>query len=131
MNTKPSFSVKGIGSDLIEIDRIEQGIAEHGGHFKKRLFTQNEQDYCEKHAHSHVRYAGRFCAKEAIAKALGVGFGELLAWTDLEILNDEKGKPVVHCSHALNQRFNNPQFLLTITHSRTHAHATALWVDPR
>lgn len=72
-------------------------------------------------------FAGRFAAKEAIAKALGTGFGAEVAWHDIEILGNELGKPEVYLSEAAKKRFKNPRILVSISHSTSHATAVALW----
>ncbi|MBI5272671.1 MAG: holo-ACP synthase [Chlamydiia bacterium] len=118
--------MRGLGSDLIEIERIRTSIGRHGLHFLNRLFSQKEQDYCYQFKDPSPHFAGRFAAKEAIAKALGTGFGTHLRWLDLEILNDELGKPIVHFSVASMERFQKPHVLLTISHSATHALAVAI-----
>jgi len=120
-------SPQGIGTDIIEIERVRQSIDRHGQHFLNRLFSPKEQDYCYKFKDPVPHFAGRFAAKEAIAKALGTGFGADLAWHDLEVMGDEHGKPVVHLSEAAKKRFNNPRLLVSISHSTTHATAVALW----
>jgi holo-[acyl-carrier protein] synthase len=120
-------SPQGIGTDIIEIERVRQSIERHGQHFLNRLFTQKEQDYCYKFNNPAPHFAGRFAAKEAIAKALGTGFGAELSWHDIEIIGDEHGKPVAHFSKEAKERFGNPQILLSISHSATNATAVALW----
>ncbi len=119
--------MKGLGNDLIEIERIRLGIDRHGTHFLDRLFSRREQDYCYKYQDPIPHFAGRFAAKEAIAKALGTGFGADLAWHDLEILANDRGAPVVLISPTLAKRFDSPRFLLTISHAREYALATAIW----
>lgn len=118
---------QGLGNDIIEIERIRLSIERHGQHFLNRLFTQNEQDYCYKFKDPVPHFAGRFAAKEAIAKALGTGFGTEVSWHDVEILGDEQGKPIVHLSEAAKRHFNNPRILVSISHSTSHATAVALW----
>ena len=118
---------KGIGSDIIEIERMQLSIDRHGLHFLNRLFTQKEQDYCYKFKNPTPHFAGRFAAKEAIAKALGTGFGAHLAWHDFEILNDEKGKPIAYFSTEAKKRFDNPVILLSISHCTNYAMAVAIW----
>lgn len=117
---------RGIGTDLIEIKRIEEAIQRHGSHFLNRLFTPKEQEYAFQHQNSAPTFAGRFAAKEAISKALGVGIGKELAWTDIEILNDAFGKPVVTLREAVQTAFAHPKILLSISHSKEHAIAFAL-----
>jgi holo-[acyl-carrier protein] synthase len=119
-------SPKGLGNDIVEIERIRQSLERHGQHFLDRLFTQREQDYCYKFKDHVPHFAGRFAAKEAIAKALGTGFGSELSWHDIEILSDPKGKPEVYLSPPAAARFHHPHILLSISHSATHAIATAL-----
>src|SRR5438477_181350 len=82
---KSNKMIKGLGNDIIEIKRVREAIRRHGIHFLNRLFTQREQDYCYKYKDPDPHFAGRFAAKEAIAKALGTGFGAHLSWVDLEI----------------------------------------------
>lgn len=125
--TMKDNSPRGLGNDIVEIERIRQSIDRHGQHFLNRLFTQKEQDYCYKYKDPVPHFAGRFSAKEAIAKAFGTGFGSELAWHDIEILGDEHGKPVVTFSSIVQKRFNNPRMLVSISHSDSHATAVALW----
>ena len=101
--------VRGLGSDIIEIERMRSSMERHGLHFLNRLFSQREQDYCYKFKDPTPHFTGRFAAKEAIAKALGTGFGSHLSWQDLEILNDDRGKPLVYFSEVARQRFESPQ----------------------
>ena len=120
-------NVHGIGNDIIEIERIRQSIERHGQHFLNRLFTQQEQDYCYQFQDPTPHFAGRFAAKEAIAKALGTGFGQMLSWHDIRILTDQDGKPIVHLSEEVMGRFHNPHILVSISHSSLHAIAVAIW----
>ena len=120
--------MKGLGSDIIEIERIRQSIERHGPHFLNRLFTLREQEYCSQFKDPTPHFAGRFAAKEAIAKALGTGFGAEVSWQDLEILNDEKGKPCVYLSERLVASFDSPRFLISISHCQSYALAVANWL---
>lgn len=120
--------MKGLGNDIIEIERVRKGFEMHGQPFLDRLFTPKEQQYCQTYKDPFPNYAGRFAAKEAIVKALGCGFGAQAGWHDLEILADEKGKPIVHLSDGLKKRFESPQLLVTISHCKEYATAVAIWV---
>jgi holo-[acyl-carrier protein] synthase len=121
-------NILGIGNDIIEIDRVRKSIEEHGKRFLERLFTPKEQSWAEKYRDPTSYYAGRFCAKEAIVKALGVGIGAEASWQDIEIFNDEKGKPIAFLSLALIERFQNPQILVSISHCKQYASSVALWI---
>ena len=120
--------LQGLGNDIIEIERIRLSIERHGQHFLNRLFSQTEQDYCYRFKDPVPHFAGRFAAKEAIAKALGTGFGTDLSWHDMEVLGNETGKPTVHFSEAAKHRFNHPRILVSISHSTSHATAVAIWL---
>jgi len=119
--------ILGIGNDIIEIERIRKSIEVHGLRLICRLFTTVEQDYCLKHKDPVPHFAGRFSAKEAIVKAFGSGFGEHASWLDIEIKNNEKGKPEVFFSSSVKQHFHNPHVLITISHCTLYATATAIW----
>lgn len=124
---KNNSAIRGLGTDILEIDRMRQSIERHGLHFLNRLFTQREQDHCYKFKDPAPHFAGRFAAKEAIAKALGTGFGAQLSWMDIEVLNNDLGKPIVLLSLEIQKRFENPQILVSISHSTQHATAVAIW----
>ncbi len=119
--------VKGIGTDILEISRIEDSLKRHNQRFLDRLFTKEEQEYCLSYLDSVTRFAGRFAAKEAIAKALGRGFGESLSPLDIIIKNDEFGKPQVKFSKGIIEKFKNPKVLLSISHCHKFTVAMAIW----
>lgn len=115
-----------VGNDIIEIARIRSAIERHGQHFLDKIFTNNEKEYCLQHAKSEIHFAGRYAAKEAISKALGSGIGELLHWHDIEIINDNAGKPQVSLSAKAKKTFANPTIILSISHCREYATAVAI-----
>lgn len=119
--------ILGLGNDIIEISRIRESMTRHGAHFLNKLFSEKEQEYCRKNQDAVPSFAARFAAKEAIAKALGCGFGEKLAWLDLEIVNDRLGKPEVRCSESLKLRFNDPKIMISMSHCVEYATAVAIW----
>ena len=120
-------NIQGLGTDIIEIERIKQSIERHGQHFLDRVFTAKEQAHCLQFKDSAPHFAGRFAAKEAVAKALGTGFGESLSWQDVEVLGDEKGKPEVYLSEKAKQQFKNAKLLVSISHCHSHASAVAIY----
>ncbi len=86
--------ILGVGSDLIDIRRIEKTIARFGDRFLDRIFTESERRRCERRALTRVEsYARRFAAKEAAAKALGTGFRRGVFWRDLGVVNLPGGQP--------------------------------------
>jgi holo-[acyl-carrier protein] synthase len=119
-------NILGVGNDILEIDRIRKSIQAHGQRFLDRIFTKKEQAYCLNHQDAAPRFAGRFAAKEAIAKALGTGFGDALSWLDIEILADGSGRPIATFSEKLQKQFHNPRIHLSISHCKLYALATAI-----
>jgi holo-[acyl-carrier protein] synthase len=82
----------GIGTDIIEVERIEQQIHKESG-LKQRLFTPQEISYCDSKKNPAQYFAARFAAKEAFMNALGTGWRDGLAFGEIEIVNDTLGKP--------------------------------------
>ena len=119
--------IVGIGNDIIEIERIEKAISKEG--FKNKIYTQRELKNIEKRGNRIETYAGIFSAKEAISKAIGTGVREF-SLTDLEILNDDLGKPYVVVSEKLNKILKNKkedyQIEISISHSKKYATAMAI-----
>lgn len=116
---------KGLGIDIIEISRIRSALETYGQRFLDKIFTANEQTYCMKYKDPVPHLAGRFAAKEAVIKALGIGFRQGISWQDIAITRDELGRPSVLLSPLLQQRFPNVELLLSISHCRTYAAAVA------
>ena len=119
--------IVGIGNDIIEIERIEKAISKEG--FKNKIYTQRELENIEKRGNRTETYAGIFSAKEAISKAIGTGVREFSV-TDLEILNDDLGKPYVVVSEKLDKilktKKEDYQIEISISHSRKYATAMAI-----
>ncbi|KQT54208.1 4'-phosphopantetheinyl transferase [Aureimonas sp. Leaf454] len=85
----------GIGSDLIDIRRIEQTLERHGERFTARVFTEIEQARSDRRAQRAASYAKRFAAKEACAKALGTGLSRGVFWRDMGVVNLPGGAPTM------------------------------------
>ena len=80
-----------VGVDLMDVERIARGLERYGDRFYKRLFTDNERRQC---GNRPERLAARFAAKEAVAKALGTGIGDV-CWTEIEVDGDDRGRPIL------------------------------------
>jgi holo-[acyl-carrier protein] synthase len=87
--------ILGIGSDIIDIRRIERTLERFGARFTERLFTETERRKSEARAGRAASYAKRFAAKEACSKALGTGFRAGVFWRDLGVVNLPSGKPTL------------------------------------
>jgi holo-[acyl-carrier protein] synthase len=88
--------ILGIGSDLIDIRRVERVIERHGDRFLKRVFTETERARAERRAGRVATYAKRFAAKEACSKALGTGMRAGVFWRDMGVVNQRSGRPTLH-----------------------------------
>lgn len=87
--------ILGIGTDLLDIRRIERTLERFGPRFCERVFTTTERARCDAHVSRAARYAQRYAAKEACAKALGTGFRDGVAWRGIAVDNLPSGKPVL------------------------------------
>lgn len=128
------MTIVGHGIDLVETSRIAQMVAEHGERFLQRCFTEQEQRYAAANpARQAEHLAGRFAAKEAVLKALGTGWSGGIAWTDVEVVRQASGRPSIllhgRCADLARQQ-GITQWLLTISHVRSHAMASAIAVGP-
>ncbi|RJG45821.1 holo-ACP synthase [Mesorhizobium sp. DCY119] len=86
----------GIGSDLIDIRRIEKSLERYGERFTARIFTEVEQEKSDRRKQRAASYAKRFAAKEACSKALGTGLSHGVFWRDMGVVNLPGGKPTMH-----------------------------------
>ncbi len=117
---------RGLGSDIIEIERIEASIHRYGSKFLDRIFTDTEQAYCLRHRDSARHFAGRFAAKEAVVKALGTGISQTISWLDIDIINDPQGKPEVKLSSKAKEYFGDIIIQVSISHCKAYAMAVAV-----
>ena len=98
--------ILGLGSDLIDIRRIEETIARFGDRFLDRVFTETERRKCDRRANRAASYARRFAAKEACSKALGTGFRRGVFWRDLGVVNLPSGQPTMRLTGGALRRLD-------------------------
>lgn len=96
--------IVGIGSDLIDIRRIERSLERFGERFTERIFTPGERARSERKSMRAASYAKRFAAKEACAKALGTGMSHGVFWRDMEVVNLPSGKPTMRLTGGAAER---------------------------
>jgi holo-[acyl-carrier protein] synthase len=124
--------VLGLGSDLIEIARIEKSIERFGARFLERVFTRAEIAYCQTKKNAAESFAARFAAKEAGAKALGTGISYGIAWPEIEVRREATGRPVLHWSGRALERVEAMgvrRTSLSLTHAREIALAVVVVED--
>ncbi len=96
--------ILGVGSDLVDVRRIERVIERHGDRFLVRIFTEIERAKADRRATRIETYAKRFAAKEACAKALGTGFRDGVFWRDLGVINLPSGRPTMKLTGGALER---------------------------
>jgi len=118
------------GTDIIEIDRVKKAIEGSQEEFLDRVFTQNEIEYCEsKRNVKYQHYAARFASKEAIFKAIASAFENKyeLSWKDVEIVNDETGKPWVKFLNNKPEQLENIDISISHCKEFAVAYVIATW----
>lgn len=110
----------GIGSDLIDIRRIEKTLERHDERFTRRVFTDIERAKSDRRRMRAASYAKRFAAKEACAKALGTGLARGVFWRDMGVVNLPGGKPTMHLTGGAQKRLA----AMTPKGHRAHIHLT-------
>ena len=118
------MEIYGIGTDIIEISRIRDAINRTSS-FKGKVYTEKEIEYVEQKKNPYASYAGRFAAKEAVSKALGTGVRGF-SLSEVEILNDELGKPNVILYNELLNQAKNLKIQISISHSKEYAVSTVI-----
>lgn len=119
------MTVVGLGVDVVEVSRIERAVARWGDTFVRRIYTPGEIARVEAGVARGPRLAARFAAKEAVMKALGIGW-RALAWREIEIASDASGRPVVTL-HGAARRIAEERGItgVLVALSHTHEHAVA------
>ena len=121
----------GIGTDIINVERIKKIIETRGERFLKLIFTDSERKYCQSKEYPWINYAGRFAAKESVFKVLKTGWGLGVRWKDVEILKNKNGEPYISLKGktkliAAEKGIKN--IALSMSHDRKYAMATAIGV---
>ena len=117
------------GIDLVDCPRIETMLQRHGRRFLDRVFTPEEQAYAEANKNSTEKLAGRFAVKEATLKLMGTGWRGKIAWTDIEVINNNLGQPIVTLSGEVKkiaESLNIKQVSVSITHTANFVIASAV-----
>ncbi|MHB8138296.1 MAG: holo-ACP synthase [Smithellaceae bacterium] len=121
--------IYGVGIDLVENERIEKIIGKWGDKFLCRVFSEKEIEYCGRHAQASLHYGARFAVKESFLKAIGTGLGRGVKLQEIEVVNQEGGKPelMLHggALHYFNQAGIKTAYI-SITHTKKYASALVL-----
>ena len=111
-----------IGTDIVDVERIKASIDKYSAKFVNKIFSLEEQDYCNSKSKPEIHYSGRFAAKEAIIKAIkSSGFDQEFSLKEIKIINHLDGSPYVELDFDYKGDIN-----VSISHTQTHAIAFAI-----
>lgn len=121
--------IYGMGTDLVEVSRIEKILKRWGEKFIARVYSPIETRYCKTKAFPSIHFAARFAAKESFLKSLGIGLGMGVSLKDIEVVNNEQGRPVMKLHRGAENRLREAGVTgvhVSVTHTRTHASAVVI-----
>lgn len=114
----------GIGVDIVENARIAELLDKHASSFSDKVFTEGELGYADPRCRRVEHLAARFAAKEAVAKALGLGMSNGISWRDIEVVHDDAGKPSVKLTglvRDLADKTGVRSFHISLSHTDSHS----------
>ena len=126
------MKIYGIGTDIVNIKRIENSLKRNGTIFKNKIFSKKEIIYCDKKKYFAAYYAKRYAAKEAFAKALGVGISKGIVLKNIEVINDPSGRPLIKLRgktlSLVEKKIKNKNYQidLSLSDDKPWAHATVI-----
>jgi holo-[acyl-carrier protein] synthase len=118
--------IHGIGTDIVEVSRIERILKKWGDRFLYRVYADDEIEYCRNKAFPAMHFAARFAAKESFLKCLGIGLGMGVKLREIEVRNNELGNPVLKMNEEISnilESFGVKAIHVSMTHTREQAHA--------
>lgn len=122
-----------VGIDIIEIKRIERLFSVNED-FLRRIYTEKEVEYCKQKKNKYQHFAARFASKEAMFKALGTGWVGNMKWTDIELLNDEMGRPYLNLYGSVKEMAEKKHIdniSVSLSHCKEYAIAQVLLVPKK
>lgn len=121
-----------VGVDVIEVDRVRKVYERQKNRFLKRVFTQEEQDYCFSKSNPFPHLAARFAAKEAVSKSFSTGIGKLFGWTSASVYHGPRMQPLIRLDDQgkrLLEAWGGTEVRITLSHTKTTAVAVAVLVN--
>jgi holo-[acyl-carrier protein] synthase len=123
------MAILGLGTDIVEVERIERLLKDKREEFLARVFTPTEIEYCRSKARPAIHFAARFAAKEAFMKAIGTGWSQGVGFGQIGVCNNEEGKPCLEITGEAAKILDGfgPSFLwLSMSHTQRYATATVV-----
>ncbi len=124
--------ILGMGVDIIEIYRMRDAIKKWGDSFLTKIFTPREIKYSTARRFAPQHFAARFAAKEAVVKAFGEPIKHPIRWTEIEVLNDEEGKPMIEFHNdalRLKKKKKVGKVVVSMSHSENYAIANVILLN--
>ena len=121
--------IYGVGTDLVDVIRIRKIIEKWGDRFIGKVYSHVEIDYCQKKAFPAIHFAARFAAKESFLKSLGIGLGMGVGLKDIELINNEKGSPLLKLHNRADEVLREAGVTavhVSLTHTRNYASAVVI-----
>ena len=123
------MKILGIGTDIVNIDRLAKNFKKNSSRFKNKIFSLKEISYCDKKKNTIASFAKRFAAKEAFTKALGTGFGNGISLKNIEVTNNKFGKPSIklhgNLPNLLKHKIKNKKYNIHLSLSDDYPWAQA------
>jgi holo-[acyl-carrier protein] synthase len=123
--------VRGVGTDIIECERIQRVFERQKERFLERVFTEGERDYCLAMKNPVPHLAARFAAKEAVSKCFTTGIGKALGWKSIEVVKGERDEPLIRLDErglALIRQLGGNDVLVSLSHTANYGLAMAVLV---
>ncbi|HXG39156.1 MAG TPA: holo-ACP synthase [Bacteroidota bacterium] len=112
-------AIQGIGVDIVDVQRMKMVIDAWGPAAMKKLFTDREIAYCKSQKRPHEHFAARFAAKEAVSKAMEIGWSGKFRWKDVEVVNEPSGAPRIILYDFVGSMLAGSKVHLTLSHTKT------------
>ncbi|MEX2117651.1 MAG: holo-ACP synthase [Bacteroidota bacterium] len=111
------MSIRGIGVDVVDVERMKKTLQEQGEPFVSKVFTETEIAYCRSRKSPHEHFAARFAAKEAVSKAMQKGWSGEFRWKDIEVMNEPSGAPKIVLYGELARLLRDTKVHLSLSHT--------------
>lgn len=118
--------IQGIGVDVVDVQRMKAVMAEQGSAFIDRIFTATEISYCKSKQYPEQHFAARFAAKEAVSKAMQIGWSGIFHWRDVEVVNQSSGAPRIILHNEAAASLKHSSVHLSLSHTENTVVALAV-----
>jgi holo-[acyl-carrier protein] synthase len=119
--------IKGLGIDIVEVERIQNAIEKYKDKFLNKIFTQEEIEYSESFkSKKYVHFSARFAVKEAFSKAIGTGITQGFKFNEIMTINEQSGEPKIVLKDNMKEKYGDFSFFVSISHTDSNAVAVVI-----